>query len=93
LISFCSPANLSPGIDRGFFLERDMATKAVKAISPHSDQKNVAAYINRASETGNLDAIAGSRFDSTRTCAKAIAQTDTLHDRKRLAWWKGSYEE
>jgi hypothetical protein len=63
LISLCSPANLSPGVDRGFFLEQDMATKAVKAISPHSDQKNVAAYINRAFETDNLDAIAGSRFD------------------------------
>jgi probable addiction module antidote protein len=57
LISLCSPANLSPGIVRGFFLEQDMAKKAVTPIRPHSDQKDVAAFINRAFDSGDLDDI------------------------------------
>jgi probable addiction module antidote protein len=31
--------------------------KAVTTISPHSDQKDVAAFINRAFDTGDLDDI------------------------------------
>jgi len=34
-----------------------MPKKAATMISPHSDQKDVAAYINRAFDTGDLDDI------------------------------------
>jgi probable addiction module antidote protein len=34
-----------------------MPKKAATTISPHSDQKDVAAFINRAFDTGDLDEI------------------------------------
>jgi len=34
-----------------------MPKKPIRAITPHSDRKDVAVYINRAFDTGDMDAI------------------------------------
>jgi probable addiction module antidote protein len=49
-----------------------MPKKALTPISPHSDQKNVAAYINRAFDTGDLDDIC----KAIGTAAKTHSITD-----------------
>ena len=49
-----------------------MPKKAATTISPHSDQKNVAAFINRAFDTGDLDDIC----KAIGTAAKTHSITD-----------------